>query len=336
MIRKAISTAVLLGTLAVCPLSHAGDAATAEILFREGKSLMEAGNYAAACGKLSESYAQDPATGTLLALALCQEQAGRTASAWATFAEVASRAKRDGRTDREQAARERVQALEPKLSRLTITVVDATAKLNGLVIQRDGGAVSSGVWGTGVPVDPGEHTIEASAPGKRAWTTHVNIGATADAQTIEVPLLEDAPQEQAVAAQANVAPAPVPADAGAATEGPPLRLIGLVTGGVGVIGLGLSAYFGLHAKSLYNDSNSDGHCDPSGECDSVGLEKRESAVSASTAATVSLLAGGILTVTGVTLFFVGAPKEKRTEAARVEAIPAVAPGVATMVVRGRF
>jgi serine/threonine-protein kinase len=335
--RKSLAAVLaLVCSFALCRPAHAGDTVTAEVLFREGKSLMDAGDYAAACAKLSESYAQDPATGTLLALALCQEQAGRTASAWATFAEVASRAKRDGRSDREQAAREHVQALEPKLSRLTITVAEATAKLSGLVVQRDGVAVSPGVWGTGVPVDPGEHAIEVSAPGKRPWAARVNIGAASDVQAVQVPVLEDAPQEQSVGVATNAVPVPDSADATSASQGPPLRLIGLVVGGAGVVGLGLSAYFGLHAKSLYNDSNSDGHCDPNGECDSYGLEKRESAISSSTAATVSLIAGGIFTVTGATLFFVGAPKQKQQEAARLEAVPAVAPGVAAMFVRGRF
>ena len=49
------------------------DVATAEALFREGKRLMEQKSFAAACPKLKESFAQDEATGTLLALALCHQ-----------------------------------------------------------------------------------------------------------------------------------------------------------------------------------------------------------------------------------------------------------------------
>src|SRR4051812_42610356 len=116
MIRKTLcASALLVFSLGSVP-ARAGDAATAEALFRQGRTLMEAGNYVAACPKLEESYAQDPATGTLLALGICQERAGRTASAWATYSEAAGRAKRDGRADREQAAREHMAALEPKLS----------------------------------------------------------------------------------------------------------------------------------------------------------------------------------------------------------------------------
>src|SRR6478752_1211600 len=102
MIRKVVCATALffsLGSPLAVPLAHAGDAATAEALFRDGRALMEAGNYKDACPKLEESYAQDPATGTLLALGICQEHVGKTASAWATYSEVATRAKRDGRAD---------------------------------------------------------------------------------------------------------------------------------------------------------------------------------------------------------------------------------------------
>src|SRR5204863_10189231 len=98
MIRKVLCATTLYFSLATSQ-AHAGDAATAEALFREGRALMEAGNYKAACPKLEESYAQDPATGTLLALGICQERAGLTASAWATYSDAATRAKRDGRAD---------------------------------------------------------------------------------------------------------------------------------------------------------------------------------------------------------------------------------------------
>src|SRR6188768_3528832 len=101
-------------------LARAGDATLAESLFRDGKKLMTAGDYAKACPKLAESYAQDPATGTLLALAVCFEEQGKLASAWTTYSEVASRARAEGRVDREQAAREHVTALAPRLSMLTI------------------------------------------------------------------------------------------------------------------------------------------------------------------------------------------------------------------------
>ena len=77
------------------------DEGAAESLFQAGKSLLEQKNYEQACPKLSESYRLDPGTGTLLALALCHEGEGRLATAWGEFAEVAARARREHRPDRE-------------------------------------------------------------------------------------------------------------------------------------------------------------------------------------------------------------------------------------------
>src|SRR5262245_62252923 len=94
--------------------------ATAEALFREGTALLDEKRYAEACPKLAESHRLDPATGTLLALAFCHEGEGRLASAWAEFAEVAGRARAEGRTDREHVAREHAANLKPRLARLSV------------------------------------------------------------------------------------------------------------------------------------------------------------------------------------------------------------------------
>jgi hypothetical protein len=329
MIQKIAARVALFGILSVASPARAGDAAVAESLFREGRALMDAGNYKAACPKLAESYAQDPATGTLLALALCREQAGQTASAWATYADVIARAKREGQKDREQAAKERITALEPRLSRLTIAVAPETAALEGVVIKRDGDAVGKGAWGTPVALDPGEHVIEVTASGKQAWTAKITIGPDADAQTVEVPPLEDAPPGEGAPVESGGE-----ASEQAAASGSPLRTIGLVVGGVGVVGLGVGTYFGLRAKSLNDESNEPGRCDEQNECDQIGGEKRDDADSAATASTIAFIAGGVLAATGVTLFILGGSNDDTR--ARIQAVPVVGLGTAGMTLQGQF
>lgn len=312
--------------------ARAGDAALAESLFRQGRALMDANDYAAACPKLAESYSQDPATGTLLALALCQESLGATASAWASFSEVITRAKREGQNDREQAAREHKQALEAKLSHLTV-IVPASQVVPGLVVKRDGNVLGQAAWGASVPVDPGEHVVEAQAPGKRRWSATVRVGASSDSRSITIPSL--AAESGGTGAASGGEPGATGGDTGGAGGGSPARTIGLVVGGVGLVALGVGTYFGLHAASLNEESKEDGHCDAANTCDPVGLAKREDAISASTAATISVVAGGVLAATGVTLFLVGGSKgSERT--ARIEAVPSLAPGAGTLLVRGRF
>jgi hypothetical protein len=291
---------------------------------------MDKGDFTAACPRLSESYVQDPSTGTLLALAFCQEHLGQTASAWASYAEVVTRSKREGHADREQAARERADALEAKLSRLTIQVSADVAATPGLVVTRDGVAVGQGAWGTPTPLDPGEHVVGATATGKESWSLTVSIGKELDAQTVTVPPLSALPATAPALAS-------IPADAPPPSESrpfSPLQIIGLATAGVGGIGLGASLVFGLRASSLNKDSNSDGHCTPATGCDEYGFEKRSDAASAADTATILLIAGAGLTATGATLFILGS--SKRSESARVNATPLVGPGLAAVTVRGQF
>jgi hypothetical protein len=337
MLRQTLSTAILVAAVATSQTAHAGDAALAESLFREGRAQMDAGNFVAACPKLAESYAQDAATGTLLALAMCQEQAGQTASAWATYSEVVARAKQDGRADREQAAREAARALEPKLSRLTINVEEKTGRVAGVVVKRDGIVVGRAAWGQAAPVDPGTHVVKVTARGKVSWTARVVVALNADAQVVQVPMLDDDVEDPPVPPHSAVS---LPSQSRAVTEategrrGVSLRMIGLVTGGAGIATLGVSGYFGVHASSLNRDSKSG--CDANNNCDAAGLAKRNDAVSASNITTITLVAGGVLTAAGVTLFLVGGPKETKADAARVEAAPVVGPGAAAMLLRGRF
>src|SRR6188508_1232334 len=70
--------------------------AAAEALFIEGRRLVAEGKTAEGCAKFAESQALDPGVGTLLNLARCYERIGRTASAWTTYREAASRAQAAG------------------------------------------------------------------------------------------------------------------------------------------------------------------------------------------------------------------------------------------------
>src|SRR5262245_8870421 len=86
--------------------------ATAEALFADGRRLVGAGDYAAACPKFAASQKLDPGVGTALNLADCYERMGRWASAWAEFRSAASAAHTVGAREREELAGGRAQALE--------------------------------------------------------------------------------------------------------------------------------------------------------------------------------------------------------------------------------
>jgi hypothetical protein len=156
------------------------DPATAEALFSEGRKLMDQGNVAAACTKFEESNKADPAAGTQLNLAMCWEKLGKTASAWSMYMQVASAMTSSGRNDRAQFAQSHAAALLPTLSKLAITAPVGSS------IRVDGVAWSAALTGIATPVDPGRHTIDASAPNKPAFHRVVDVPANAATMTVAV------------------------------------------------------------------------------------------------------------------------------------------------------
>src|SRR5580698_4374486 len=129
------SLALLLAATAADAQSNS---AMAESLFRDGKKLLEERRFDEACPKFKESSRLDPSSGVELALGLCYEGQGKTASAWGAYVTAASLARRDGRHDRELAANKHAQALEPKLSHVTLVVAPETVAVAGLTVKQDG------------------------------------------------------------------------------------------------------------------------------------------------------------------------------------------------------
>jgi hypothetical protein len=269
------------------------DAALAEQLFRDGKEGMAAGRYAEACPKLAESHRLDPAGGTLLTLALCHEAEGRTASAWAEFTDALAMAKRDGRADREAVAREHATALLPRLRRLAFRVAPDAASVANLVIRRDGVEVGRAAWDVAAPVDPGVHVIEALAPGYEPFSTTIAVEQDGATATAAVPLLVKLPTQ---------ATPPVAIAPGAdAQRGPSaLRIASYVTGGVGIVSLGLGTAFAISAKSKRDDANAT--C-PTTLCnDAAAVDASQSAGRAADIATGAFIVGAVALAGGVALF----------------------------------
>jgi len=254
--------------------------ATAEVLFQDAKKLMAAAKYAEACPKLVESQKLDPGGGTLVTLALCHEAEGKTASAWAEFGEALTIALKDGRVDRATVAREHAARIEPKLSLLTIRVPPLVADLGALQILEDGVALGRAAWGTALPVDPGEHVIEARAPGKKSWTRILLIAPNGDRQATEVAPLEDDIVPQV--------PKAAPVDSGSAK-----RKAAWITGGVGVVLVGAAGYFGWQAIADHDEAKR--LCPgPTSTCVNIdGVNLNESSRREADLATAGFALGGV-------------------------------------------
>src|SRR5262249_25796236 len=127
------------------------------------------------------------------------EHTGQSASAWVAWKDAAARANAAGKRDVEKRALSRAAALEPSLARLTIAV-DKASDVEGLQVKRDGGTVGHAEFGMPIPVDPGAHLIEATAPKKKATSTNVDVAAKqTDARVVVTLANDDTPQPVAVA-----------------------------------------------------------------------------------------------------------------------------------------
>jgi hypothetical protein len=161
--------------------------AQAEVLFREGRRLMAADKIAEACTAFEQSQKIAPAVTTLLNLAGCREKLGQLATAWGLFLEAEQQtrsASNDAVAQLHKIARERAAKLEPRISKLTISVPDES-KIDRLEILRDREIVSA--VNRALPVDGGTYTITARADGVGEWSTRVEIASEADAKTVEIP-----------------------------------------------------------------------------------------------------------------------------------------------------
>lgn len=294
-----------------------GGSAAAEALFQEGRKLMDAKRYGEACPKLVASHKLAPAVGTLLNVADCYERAGQLASAWARFHEAIALAQRLGRPDREKTAKERADKLEPRLIKLTISAREA-----GVEVKLDGNVLDPTVLGTPVPVDPGKHTVDASAKGKKPFATTVDVSDRARSPSVEIPALQ-------ADAEAKSGPTP-PADThppdASTSDGSTQRVIGVVGMGLGGAGLVVGSIFGLRTSSKWSETKD--HCTGL-DCDRTGVELAADAKNAGTVSTISFIAGGVLLVGGAVLFFTAPSAPKKNDVT-------VGLGVGNVTVRGSF
>ncbi len=285
-------------------IAHANDPATAQALFDQARKLMTQERWSEACPKLEESQKLDPGGGTLLHLALCREHEGRTATAWAHYQDALSQAKRDGRKDRARIAEQRIAALAPRLPKMRVKIAFANRTLPGFKVTRNETAIGEAQWNEAVPVDPRGYVITAQADGRRPWTAKVNVPAGAGETVVTIPELDidprasEAPKENQEQKEQKERPKKEPSG-----EGDTQRLIGLITGGVGVAGLAVGSVFGLISMQKGNDADAECKNPEKTICTQRGVDLGNEAIVAGNVSTIAFIAGGVFVIGGAVLYF---------------------------------
>jgi hypothetical protein len=252
-LRRALLVAIMVLT-ARSARAEPTDVALAEALFREGRALMKTGNTAEACLKFRESDRLDPQLGTLVNLALCHEADGKTATAWAEFTELAERAGRAGDATRLEFAREHVAALEKNLSKIRLVVRGAGEQVESLTIKVDGRELGRASWSTSFPLDPGEHTVEASAPGYTPHRQRIVVAAGASAVDVEIPSLAQVPRPATDAPREEAAITTIERPSGVASAAPSVVPI-VAAYGVAAVSAGIGTVFGLRTFAAKRDAD---------------------------------------------------------------------------------
>jgi hypothetical protein len=280
------------------------DVGKAEALFREGREAMKSGDYVAACPRFAESQRIAPALGTLLNLALCDEQLGRTASASLEFEQFLGSAPADD--DRRPIVAEHLSTLRPRVPRLVLQPGPGGPRAWRVTV--DGNEVRAEDLGRELLLDPGRHAVEVSAADRSAHETTVMLDEgevqTRDLQSLAGPIqatpaLRAPPREVAL-----VRPSRVPA---------------YVVGGVGVLGLlaGIvTGFMVLDASHTVRD-----HCQGDA-CDPQGLQANDAGHTLLVANTVAFAIGAAGIAGGTYLYFSAAPRSPDHASTADRATPA--------------
>lgn len=285
VVRFFVLVAVLVVTLTSFDVAHAAgsDPAAAEALFRAGREAMKRGDPQTACARFGESHRLDPAPGTLLNLAECDEILAKLATAWAHLREAI-----DGmqpNDDRIPDAKRKVLELEPRLPRVVIRLASGAPPSSK--VTRDGVDVGPGSFGVPLPVDPGRHTVLVTAPG------------FAD-RRYDIVTAERTETELVVDVGATMKPVSSPTSSPRETTAGG-RTPGWILLGASLVAVGVGTATGVLAIDR-NQSMSD-HCDATRVCDGIGVAAASEGRTFDVASTVSFVAAGVLAGSGLYWLF---------------------------------
>lgn len=286
VVSAALFSTALMVTIGLAPVvavktAHA-QTSEADALFAQGRDLLEKGNYKEACTKLQQSEELAPAIGTLLNLGYCWEQVGRFRSAMEAYSEAQILSQKTGDAKRTAFARERFEAVSPKVMKLVVKVTDpSTADLE---IKRNEIVIPKTDWSQPIPVDPDDFVVTASAPGYAPWRGTVTVRGEGSTVTVVVPPLSRSAEP----------------DKGVNLSSTRIAALGLGAVAVGALSAGIATGFG--AKSRYDDASS--HCDGTG-CDAEGVRLQQNARTQGNVGTALVGLGALAGAAGIYLWIAG-------------------------------
>lgn len=293
--------------------ASATETAAARSLAIEGLKLAQSGNCTEAAPKLERAEKLYHSAVVASKLGECYVSLGRLVEGTEILRKTLREPLPDEPTPSLTKALERAQRVldsaKPRIAGLTIKV----AAVDQLSVKVDGGIVPSALVDTEIPSDPGEHSVEVSAPGFLKAATRITVGE-GEKKTVTLTLTRDpnavapsstTPRAAASGASGNhqasaSSPKPAPAPPPAKVD----RTPAFVSLGLGVATVGAGAFMGSLAMSKHEElqrSCPDGVCPPE-LGDDLAAAKR-----LGTFSTIAFGVGAAGVVLGTVLLFTASP-----------------------------
>jgi tetratricopeptide (TPR) repeat protein len=334
--------------------AFAQNSAQAEVLYTEGQQLMRANKYAEACQRLTASFKLDPQPNTQLVQGTCFSKLGKIASAYNAFIDAASALPRGG--DAQKYAADQAKALEAQLLKVKVQMQPVIPP--GVAIRFDDETKTrdKDFVDLDIALDPGDHDLYITAPGKHDYTKHFNLGDKETAVHVLIVNMTDKTQAELDAEKNKGGGGNIIVEK-PETSWSTVKTLGLITivvGSAAIAGAIVAQVLALvdhsNATNLQRTANtspntnclnlSGGNTLATDQTDCNSAVNYQSQALASQTAAIGIgVAGGVVLIAGIVMFLVGGNVTKTADkpaAAKWHVTPLVSPTMAGIGVGGTF
>jgi len=192
----------------------------------------------------------------------------------------------------------RVDEVNAQIPTIVFSVKDAQgADLSAVKVTMDGEVLAERLQGTAVSIDPGEHLFTFETAGQSPLTKKLVIVEGQKDRRETVTFGADQGGAMPTTAPSPSTPPPDDSGGGMGTQ----KILALVAGGIGIVGLGVGTAFGVIALSKKSDAQ---NACPGSTCATAdGTSKWSDAASTGNISTIALIVGGVGIAGGAVLWF---------------------------------
>jgi hypothetical protein len=168
--------AITLVVLSSATVTQGREPTRPERLFMQGRQAARDGNHEKALELFRESHALEPAPGTLLNIADCEERLGRLTEARKHYGQLIEEL--PATDERRRIAAQHANEIDVRAPRLRVGL--ARGAPEGTTVTLDGAPIAAAGADDALPVDPGRHVVIATAPGRKESRITVTLPERAE------------------------------------------------------------------------------------------------------------------------------------------------------------